>query len=134
MIVNLIKPLGRGMGIAALSLLGLTACNEPNNPQVTNPTVSSSPSTITQSPATTTPVTPGTQTNQNIDIDDLAGRVEDTLDNDQTLRPFDLDADDEGNSIVLTGLVQNEAQKTRAEELARQIAPNTTIDNRIRTQ
>jgi osmotically-inducible protein OsmY len=42
-----------------------------------------------------------------------------------------LDADDRDNSIVLTGRVQTAEQKALAEQVARQIAANVSINNEI---
>jgi hypothetical protein len=42
-----------------------------------------------------------------------------------------LDADDRDNSIVLTGRVQTAEQKALAEQIARQTAPNISINNEI---
>ncbi|UNU24175.1 BON domain-containing protein [Microcoleus vaginatus] len=55
-------------------------------------------------------------------MDDIADRLEDALESDRTLDPFDLDADDRDNSIVLTGRVQTAEQKALTEQIARQIA------------
>jgi len=68
---------------------------------------------------------------QAADADDAADAVEDALENDTTLKPFDLDADDEGNNIVLTGKVQTQEQKALAESVAKRTAPNFTVVNRI---
>jgi hypothetical protein len=42
-----------------------------------------------------------------------------------------LDADDQDNSIVLTGRVQTAEQKALAEQIARQTAPNISLNNQI---
>ncbi|WP_332985518.1 BON domain-containing protein [Microcoleus sp. A003_D6] len=123
----------KGISVSTVAILGLAACNPPNTSQTTVPSTSA-PTTVTEN--TTAPTAPATatttaQTAQNQDIDDIADRVEDALDSDGTLKPFDLDADDRDNSIVLTGRVKTAEQKALAEQIARQIAPNISIDNQI---
>lgn len=74
---------------------------------------------------------PSTQT---LSADDAAERVEDALENDPTLKPFDLDADDEGNEIILEGTVKDASHKALAEDIAKRTAPGFTIINRIKIQ
>ena len=105
----------------------------PNTSQTTVPSTSA-PTTATENttaPTAAAPATPTAQTAQNQDIDDIADRVEEALDSDATLKPFDLDAEDRDNSIVLTGRVQTAEQKALAEQIARQTAPNISINNQI---
>jgi len=133
--MQLLKLLVQGISVSTVAILGLGACNPPNTSQTTVP--STSAPTVTENTTAPTPAAPATttaQTPQNQDIDDIADRVEDALDSDATLKPFDLDADDRANAIVLTGRVQTAEQKALAEQIARQVAPNVSINNEIVTQ
>ena len=126
----------KGISVSTAAILGLGACTPPNNSQTTVPSTSA-PTIATENttaPTASAPATTTAQTAQNQDIDDIADRVEDALDSDSTLKAFDLDADDRGNSIVLTGRVQTAEQKALAEQIARQTAPNVSINNEIVTQ
>ena len=129
--MQLLKLLVKGISVSTVAVLGLGACTPPNNSQTTVPSTSA-PTTATgntTAPTASAPATTTAQTVQNQNIDDIAERVEDALKADSTLNLFDLDADDRGNSIVLTGRVQTAEQKALAEQIARQIAPNVSIDN-----
>lgn len=68
---------------------------------------------------------------QTVSADDAADRVDDVLDDHPSLKQFDVDAEDEGNAIVLTGRVREASQRQLAEEVAKQAAPGFTIINRI---
>jgi osmotically-inducible protein OsmY len=87
---------------------------------------------------TTTPGSiPNTTTsnnNQVLSLDDAAERIDEAFDQDATLKEFDLDADDEQNTIVLEGRVRDSAQQTLAEDIAHQVAPSATIVNQIAIQ
>jgi hypothetical protein len=134
--MQLLKLLVQGISVSTVAILGLGACNPPTTSQTTVPSTSA-PTTATENttaPTAAAPATPTAQTAQNQDIDDIADRVEDALDSDGTLKPFDLDADDRDNSIVLAGRVQTAEQKALAEQIARQTAPNISINNEIVTQ
>ncbi|MBE9164267.1 MULTISPECIES: BON domain-containing protein [Microcoleaceae] len=134
--MQLLKLFAKGISVSTVAILGLGACTPPNTSQTTVPSTSA-PATTTGNTTVPTPAAPATttaQTAQNQDIDDIADRVEDALDSDSTLKPFDLDADDRDNSIVLTGRVQTAEQKALAEQIARQIAPNISINNQIVVQ
>lgn len=109
----------KGAALVAIALLGLTACNQPDTAQ-TDPTAPSAPVTQNDAPA-----------NQTLSADEMADRVEDALDSHETLGQFDLDADDENETIVLEGTVDQAEQSTLAEDVARQTAPDLTIVNRI---
>lgn len=61
-----------------------------------------------------------------------AERIEDMLEADATLKGFDLDAEEEDNRVVLKGEVKTAAQKTLAEEIARQQAGTATVVSEIR--
>ncbi|MFQ4134940.1 BON domain-containing protein [Nodosilinea sp. PGN35] len=110
--------LAKGFGFFAIALLGLTACDQPNTAQ-TDPAAPGAPA-AQDAPA-----------NQTLSADEAADRVEDALDSHETLGRFDLDADDEGDTIVLEGTVDQAEQSTLAEDVARQTAPEFTIVNRI---
>jgi osmotically-inducible protein OsmY len=60
-----------------------------------------------------------------------AERIEDVLEEDANLKSFDLDVEEEENRIVLKGKVDTAAQKTMAEEIARQNAPGHHILSQI---
>ena len=70
----------------------------------------------------------------NIDADEAEDRIEDAFEADSTLGPFDLDADDMENRVVLKGTVRTAAQRSQAEAMAKRIAPALRIDNQIRVQ
>ena len=131
--MQLLKLLVKGISVSTVAVLGLGACTPPNNSQTTVPSTSA-PTTATgntTAPTASAPATTTAQTVQNQNIDDLAERVEDALKADSTLNLFDLDADDRDNSIVLTGRVQTAEQKALAEQIARQNAPNISLNNQI---
>ena len=131
--MQLLKLLVQGISVSTVAILGLCACNPANTSQTTVPSTSARTTATenTTAPTTSAPATTTAQTAQNQDIDDIADRVEEALDSDRTLDPFDLDADDRDNSIVLTGRVQTAKQKALAEQIARQIAPNISLNNQI---
>ncbi|MEG3973871.1 BON domain-containing protein [Microcoleus sp. herbarium8] len=123
----------QGISVSTVAILGLAACTSPNTSQTTVPSTSA-PTTATgntTAPTASAPATTTAQTPQNQDIDDIADRVEEALDSDATLKQFDLDAEDRDNSIVLTGRVQTAEQKALAEQIARQTAPNISLNNQI---
>lgn len=112
----------KAIALLPIALLTLTACNQAPRAN-TDSVVTTAPNNNSNNPAANTaPVA---------DLDDAAEKVEDALDNDPALRAFDLDANDEGNGIVLKGRVQTESQKQLAQTLTQQIAPGVSIDNRI---
>ncbi|MGB3300939.1 MAG: BON domain-containing protein [Phormidesmis sp.] len=124
-----IRPLLQGVCIGTVALI-VSACAQPSAPQATNSDTTAPE--VVPAPDATAPA--GTAGQAAVDLDDLEDRVEDAFDADQTLAPFDVDADEEGDSIVLTGLVQTAEQKALAEQIAKQTAPNVPIVNQIRTQ
>jgi hypothetical protein len=131
--MQLLKLLVQGISVSTVAILGLGACNPPNTSQTTVPSTSA-PTTATgntTAPTASAPATTTAQTAQNQDLDDIVDRVEDALKADSTLNLFDLDADDRDNSIVLTGRVQTAEQKALAEQIARQTAPNVSLNNQI---
>ena len=131
--MQLLKLLVKGISVSTVAVLGLGACTPPNISQTTVPSTSA-PTTATgntTAPTASAPATTTAQTPQNQDLDDIAERVEDALKADSTLNLFDLDADDRDNSIVLTGRVQTAEQKALAEQIARQNAPNISLNNQI---
>jgi|GEM_PF-1374178 len=67
-----------------------------------------------------------------VDLDLIEDRVEAALRSDATLGMFRLDADDEHNRIVIEGLVETEAQKARATQVATSTAPGIAIENQVR--
>ena len=131
--MQLLKLFAKGISVSTVAILGLGACNPTNTSQTTVPSTSA-PTTATENtnaPTASAPATTTAQTAQDQDIDDIADRVEDALESDATLKQFDLDADDQDNSIVLTGSVQTAEQKALAEQIARQTAPNISLNNQI---
>jgi hypothetical protein len=133
--MQLLKLFLQGISVSTVAILGLGACTSPNTSQTTVPSTSApttaTENTTTTAPTASAPATTTAQTPQNQDIDDIADRVEEALDSDATLKQFDLDADDQDNSIVLTGRVQTAEQKALAEQIARQTAPNISLNNQI---
>jgi osmotically-inducible protein OsmY len=67
-----------------------------------------------------------------IDVDDVEEQVEDALEADATLKPFDLEADEDNGQIVLEGTVRTAEQKTMAEQIAKRIAGTVVVVNRIK--
>ena len=67
-----------------------------------------------------------------LSLDQADDRIEDALRADAELGAFRLDADDEGERVVLEGTVATEAQKTRAAEIAAGAAPGISIENQLR--
>jgi ABC-type transport system substrate-binding protein len=117
----------KGVTISIIAFLALVACGQPAVQE--NP--ATNPAPATNAPVNTAPTTTNPNTSQSVSVDDAAEKVENALDNNPTLKAFDLDADDEGNAIVLTGRVQNEVQRTLAENVAKEVAPGFAIVNRI---
>jgi osmotically-inducible protein OsmY len=74
------------------------------------------------------------RTSDPIDVDALEEQVENALEDDATLRPFDLEVDEDDGQIVITGNVQTAAHKTLADEIAKRLAGTVTVVNRIRVQ
>jgi osmotically-inducible protein OsmY len=66
--------------------------------------------------------------------DEADDRIEHALEADSTLGAFDLDADDENGRVVLTGTVRTAAQRQLAEDIAKRVAPDVPVDNRIRVE
>jgi len=131
--MQLLKLFVQGISVSTVAILGLGACTPPNTSQTTVPSTSA-PTTATgntTAPTASAPATTTAQTSQNQDLDDIVDRVEEALDSDATLKPFDLDVDDRDNSIVLTGRVQTAEQKALAEQITRQTAPNISLNNEI---
>jgi hypothetical protein len=64
-------------------------------------------------------------------VKDAAERIEDIYENHGTLKPFDLDAEEEDNRIVLKGKVDTAERKAMVEELARQNASGQTVVSQI---
>jgi BON domain len=115
--------LAKTVGLCAIALVGLVGCGDRSNTAQTDTVAPGEPVTQNDAPA-----------NQAQDIDAAADQVEDVLDNDETLKPFDLDAEDEDSTIVIEGTVDDATQTTLAEDLARQTAPDFTIVNRVKVK
>lgn len=75
------------------------------------------------------PVPPGTPRLTNVQA--AAAQVEQVLNQDVTLRPFRLQVQSQGNVLVLMGVVNTQAEKRLAVQLAQRTAPSFPIDNRI---
>jgi BON domain len=71
---------------------------------------------------------------QRLNIKDVSKTIKSSLTQDVTLRRFDLDINPDGNTLVLTGIVQTEAQKRLAEQIARQAAIGFQVVNQIVVQ
>ncbi len=67
-----------------------------------------------------------------LDADQAEDLVEDALRADSALAAFQLDADDEGERVVIEGIVATDAQRTLAAEIAGRAAPGVAIDNQVR--
>jgi osmotically-inducible protein OsmY len=118
----------KNIGFSIVTLSALAACTQPVETQAGAPVTIPSATTPANNTTGTVP-SPGAAANVN--VDDAAERVDRELDKHPTLGVFDLDADDDNNTIVLEGRVQNEEQRTLAETVAQQIAPGVPIVNRI---
>lgn len=118
------KNLVKGLGVCTIISLGLIGYTEPSTTQVTTP--QAQPSAVPD--GSTASSSTGTET---VTLDEAADRIEQAIDNDANLKQFDLDVDDEDNAIVLQGDVKDASQKTLAESLAKQAAPNVAIANEI---
>ncbi len=69
-----------------------------------------------------------------IDVDDVEEQVEGALEADATLKPFNLDVDEDNGQIVLEGTVRTAEQKTMAEQIAERIAGTVVVVNRVKVQ
>ena len=67
-----------------------------------------------------------------IDVDDVEEQIEDALEADATLKPFNLDVDEDNGQIVLEGTVRTAEQKTMAETIAKRIAGTVVVVNRVK--
>lgn len=94
-----------------------------NTTQTSQPTA---PTNTTQVSETTAPIA-----NAPLDADRAEGIVENALEADTTLRPFDLDADEKNGGITLKGTVQTATQRALAEQIAKQNAPGISVVNQI---
>jgi osmotically-inducible protein OsmY len=65
------------------------------------------------------------------DADDAEEKVENALEADAVLGPFDLEVDEDDGRIIISGNVRTAAQKAQAEQIARNIAGTITIVNRV---
>ncbi len=125
--MSVISQLTKGLGLSILAFLALAACNQ-TGAQTDRSTNAAPPAAVPTEKVSNNPNSASAPT---ISADDAADRVEDVLEQHSSLGVFDLDADDQGNAIVLTGQVQNQAQKDLAETVAKQAAPGFPIVNRI---
>jgi osmotically-inducible protein OsmY len=71
--------------------------------------------------------------NDTPDVDDIEEQVEKAFEDDATLKPLNLDVDEDNGQIVLEGTAPA-AQRTAAEELAKRIAGTVTVVNKIKAQ
>jgi hypothetical protein len=62
---------------------------------------------------------------------DVTGQVENALENDPQTRDLDVDVESEDGTIVLTGTVENEQARQRAEQVARNVQGVNMVENRI---
>ena len=69
-----------------------------------------------------------------VDVDDVEEQVEKAFDDDATLKPLNLDADEDNGQIVLEGTVRTAEQKSMAEQVAKRIAGTVAVVNKIRVQ
>lgn len=65
------------------------------------------------------------------DADEAEEKVENALEADAVLGPFDLEVDEDDGRIIISGNVRTAAQKAQAEQIARNIAGTITIVNRV---
>lgn len=67
-----------------------------------------------------------------VDADEAEDRVSDAFKANTTLKPLNIEADEENGGILLKGIVQTAQQRTLAENIAKQTAPKFSINNQIR--
>ena len=72
--------------------------------------------------------------NNAVDVDDVEEQVEKAFDDDATLKPLNLDVDEDNGQIVLEGTVRTADQKTMAEQVAKRIAGTVTVVNKVKVQ
>ena len=105
---------------AATMLAVAAGCNQGNREASAGGAVAS------DSPTATPSAQPGA-----LELDQSEHRIEDALRADATLGAFQLDADDERGRIVLEGVVETDAHKVRAAEVAANVAPGISVDNQL---
>lgn len=66
------------------------------------------------------------------DADEAEDRISDAFKANSTLKPLNIEADEQNGGILLKGTVQTAQQRTLAENIAKQTAPKFSIDNQIR--
>jgi len=74
------------------------------------------------------------RTTDPVDVDALEEQIENALEDDATLRPFDLEVDEDDGQIIITGNVRTADQKALADRIAKQLAGTVTVVNRVRVQ
>jgi osmotically-inducible protein OsmY len=74
------------------------------------------------------------RTSDPVDVDALEEQIENTLEADATLGPFDLEVDEDDGQIIISGTVRTADQKAQAERLAKQLAGTVVVVNRVRVQ
>lgn len=67
-----------------------------------------------------------------VDADEAEDLVSDAFKANTTLKPLNIEADEQNGGILLKGTVQTAQQRTLAENIAKQTAPNFSINNQIR--
>ncbi len=65
------------------------------------------------------------------DADEAEERVENALEADAVLGPFDLEVDEDDGRIIISGNVRTADQKSQVEAIARRIAGTITVENRV---
>jgi osmotically-inducible protein OsmY len=73
-------------------------------------------------------------TSDPVDVDAIEEQVENALEEDATLRPFDLEVDEDNGQIIITGNVRTADQKALADQIAKRIAGTVVVVNRVRVQ
>jgi osmotically-inducible protein OsmY len=73
-------------------------------------------------------------TSDPVDVDAVEEQVENALEEDATLRPFDLEVDEDNGQIIITGNVRTADQKALADQIAKRIAGTVVVVNRVRVQ
>lgn len=79
-------------------------------------------------------VDPNARATRPVDVDEIEDNVEDALDADSTLRGLNLDVDEDNGQIVLEGTVRTAAQRATVDSIAKRLAGNVKVVNRLRTQ
>ena len=72
------------------------------------------------------------RTSDPVDVDALEEQIENPLEADATLGPFDLEVDEDDGQLIISGTVRTADQKAQAERIAKQLAGTVVVVNRVK--